>query len=363
MSTDRAGLDESSWKIVGLVILSIRFVQGWIFWGGGSRRFIYDPTKLDPYSSQWMANKLQSAMPGALLGVEHVISFMLQHFFFLYLAIILFSLAELISGLALILGFCTRLAAFTTTVISIALMIIFGWQGTTCMDEWTMAVSNLAMGLTLILSGSASYSIDSWLLKRKPYLAKKSWFRILASGALSLPTLKKISLGFFVFIILFTLGTYNYYRGAILSHYHAGPVSAYAYHLQLSDGKVTADGTVTFNLYVNAGASAAPTYLVRIELLTAEGKLLENWEQQQLSLLTPQQIINKYSYNIIKPGPYGIIAPVSAAATIILSSGTKVSPGKYQLQVYTIDGHRWDTSVIFAKEAAAPVISAKAGIS
>lgn len=30
-----------NWQIAGYVILCIRFVQGWIFWGGGSRRFIY----------------------------------------------------------------------------------------------------------------------------------------------------------------------------------------------------------------------------------------------------------------------------------------------------------------------------------
>jgi hypothetical protein len=35
-------------RIAGLAVLSIRFIQGFIYWGGGSRRFIYAPAKLDP---------------------------------------------------------------------------------------------------------------------------------------------------------------------------------------------------------------------------------------------------------------------------------------------------------------------------
>ncbi|WP_197423983.1 TQO small subunit DoxD [Bradyrhizobium valentinum] len=52
-------------RSAALALLSIRFIQGFIYWGGGSRRFIYAPAKLDPNAASWMANKLQSAMPGA----------------------------------------------------------------------------------------------------------------------------------------------------------------------------------------------------------------------------------------------------------------------------------------------------------
>jgi hypothetical protein len=52
--------------------------------GGGSRRFIYAPAKLDPNAASWMANKFQSAMPGALLGTDHIIAFLLHHFYPLY---------------------------------------------------------------------------------------------------------------------------------------------------------------------------------------------------------------------------------------------------------------------------------------
>src|ERR1700719_2778354 len=70
-------------QIAAVALLSIRFIQGFVYWGGGSRRFIYAPAKLDPHAASWMANKFQSAMPGALLGTDHIIAFLLHHFYLL----------------------------------------------------------------------------------------------------------------------------------------------------------------------------------------------------------------------------------------------------------------------------------------
>ena len=38
-------------RLAALGLLSIRFIQGFIYWGGGSRRFIYAPAKLDPHAA------------------------------------------------------------------------------------------------------------------------------------------------------------------------------------------------------------------------------------------------------------------------------------------------------------------------
>src|ERR1700726_2394249 len=90
--------DQRVWRIAGISLLSVRIIQGFIYWGGGSRRFIYGPSKLDPNATTWMANKFQTAMPGALFGTDHIISYMLTHFWLLYAGVILFSAAELIVG-------------------------------------------------------------------------------------------------------------------------------------------------------------------------------------------------------------------------------------------------------------------------
>ena len=176
---------DHGWRAAAIALLAVRFIQGWIYWGGGSRRFIYGPQKLVPHG-QWMAHKFQSAMPGAILGTEHLIAYLLQHFWLLYASIIVFSAGELIAGLLLMAGLFSRLCAALTSVFSIALMLMFGWQGATCMDEWTMAAANLGMGVTLILAGAGAYSLDNRLLARYPALAEKSWFRWLC-GSLPLP--------------------------------------------------------------------------------------------------------------------------------------------------------------------------------
>ena len=166
----------SSWELVAYAMLAVRFVQGFIYWGGGSRRFIYAPSKLDPHAAHWMANKFQTAMPGALLGMGSVISFMLHHFVLLYAGVIVFSAAELIAGLMLMLGLYTRAAALVSMGFSVVLMLMFGWQGATCIDEWTMASCNLAMGATLLLAGSGAWSLDNVLLRRKPQRAQSRGF-------------------------------------------------------------------------------------------------------------------------------------------------------------------------------------------
>src|ERR1700752_85601 len=142
---------QHDWRIAAIALLSTRFIQGFIYWGGGSRHFIYAPSKLDPSAPSWMANKFQTAMPGALFGTDHLISFLLTHFYMLYAGVILFSAAELIVGAMLMTGLLTRLAALFLIGFSVLLMLMFGWQGATCIDEWTMAACKLAMGPSLLL--------------------------------------------------------------------------------------------------------------------------------------------------------------------------------------------------------------------
>lgn len=336
--------DQLNGQLIGWVILCIRFVQGWIFWGGGSRRFIYDPQKLNPYAPQWMANKIQSAMPGALFDLSSVVSFLLHHFILLYVAIIGFSLLELLSGVGLILGFCTRAAAMVTAVISIILMLLFGWQGSTCLDEWTMAVSNLSMGLALILAGSSVYSLDAWFIKRRPHLLQKRWFLLLNSGPWAFTSLRRTAIVFFIFTVIFTVGTYDFYRGAVFSRYHAGPVSADVFHLSLSNGQLDANGSVRFKLNVDAGPSTVPAYIVRIELLDSTNKIVETWTASTLRALPKTALLNHYHYNKIDTGMYGLVAPESAEAEILLPGQqfTRLSSGSYLLQLYTIDGKRWN---------------------
>ncbi|MHB1284620.1 MAG: TQO small subunit DoxD, partial [Metallibacterium scheffleri] len=213
------------WRMAAIALLAVRFVQGWIYWGGGTRRFIYAPSKLDT-AGHWMAYKFQTAMPGALLGTDHLVAWLLQHFTLLYLGVVVFSAVEMIAGAMLIIGLFTRLAAVATIGLSIVLMLLFGWQGATCIDEWTMAAANFAIGITLFLAGGGAYSVDSWLAARKPRLAGSGWFNWIG-GASLLPiserAFKRLALVLFWIAVAFIVLTYNYYRGSIITPFHGGP--------------------------------------------------------------------------------------------------------------------------------------------
>jgi thiosulfate dehydrogenase [quinone] large subunit len=339
-------------RIAALGLLSIRFIQGFIYWGGGSRRFIYAPAKLDPHAASWMANKFQSAMPGALLGTDRIIAFLLHHFYLLYAALILFSAAELITGLFLMAGFLTRAAALTSIGLSVVLMLMFGWQGATCIDEWTMAACNLAIGATLMLGGSGAFSVDSALLARRPQIAERGWFRW-TSGALPLPvkaaTFQKLALAVFAGTVVFNVATYNYYRGSVVTPFHGGPVSPSKHHLDLTDGVVLPNGVVRFHAYLDGGTPEAPSNVMTAVLKSNDGSVLEQWDGTALSHLPASAITNEFAYNRFAPGPFGLRAEMGAMATITLPAASGTDTGSLRnaatLQLRTVNGNTFNVAV------------------
>ena len=351
---------QRAWRIAAIAMLSTRIVQGFIYWGGGSRRFIYAPEKLNPDAPTWMANKFQTAMPGALFGTDHLISFLLHHFWLLYAGVILFSAAELIVGAMLMTGALTRVAALVSMGFSVLLMAMFGWQGATCIDEWTMAACNLAMGATLLLAGSGVWSIDNVLVRRNPALATKPWFRWMA-GSLPLPVkdiaFRNLALTVLAFVLIFDIGTYSYYRGSVVTPFHGGPVSPTKHHLALSDATALPDGGVRFHVYLDAGTPEAPVHVVSADLLAADKQPIAHWDAAALSALPKTAFANDYAYNKFAPGPFGIRAPMGAAATVTLTSPRPAAAGPAGarfLRLTDVDGRSFSVALGVEAPARAP---------
>jgi thiosulfate dehydrogenase (quinone) len=342
---------QRAWRTAALAMLSVRVIQGFIYWGGGSRRFIYGPSKLNPDAPTWMANKFQTAMPGALFGTDHLISFMLQHFWLVYAGVILFSAAELVFGAMLIAGALTRVAALVSMGLSIVLMAMFGWQGATCIDEWTMAACNIAMGATLLLGGSGAWSLDNVLLRRNPALAAKPWFRWMA-GSLPLPLketgFRTLALAVLAFVLVFDIGTYSYYRGSVVTPFHGGPVSPTKHHLALSDATLLPDEGVRFHVYLDAGTPEAPVHVVAADLLGADRQSIAHWDAAALSALPRTAFANDYAYNKFAPGPFGIRAPMGAAATVTLprprAAAALATRARY-LRLTDVDGRSFSVAL------------------
>jgi uncharacterized membrane protein YphA (DoxX/SURF4 family) len=349
-SAQATGNDMSSWRLVGVVLLCVRFVQGWIYWGGGSRRFIYAPSKLDPSAPHWMAHKFQTAMPGALLGMEHVVSYLLQHFYLLYAGVIFFSAVELFAGLFLMLGFLTRISALATMGLSFVLMLLFGWQGATCIDEWTMAACNFAMGAALFIGGAGAHSLDAWLLKRRPGLAAGR-FKWIGSGALPDNVVGSLGKALLMVTVPFVVLTYNYYRGSVIGPFHPGPVSPSKHHMSLTQGAVSANGGISFHAYLDGGTADVPAHIIRIALRTADGKPVETWTGAQLESLGKAAFSNEYAYNKFETGLDSIEAEVGAKATIALPPSIpnlELSPGRFVIVAITIDAKKFQTEAIFS---------------
>jgi len=232
---------------------------------------------------------------------------------------------------------------------SVLLMAMFGWQGATCIDEWTMAACNLAMGASLLLAASGAYSLDNVLLHRNPALAGKQWFRWM-SGSLPLPQTDggfgKLALAVLAFVVIFNVGTYNYYRGSVLTPFHGGPVSPTKHHLTLSQAELLPDGSVRFHVYLDAGTPEAPAHVVAADLLNGEKHPVADWDAAVLSKLPKTDFANDYAYNKFEPGPYGILAKMGAAATVILpvpASGT--SAGARYIQLTDVDGRTFSATL------------------
>lgn len=340
---------DAAWRAAAVALLSVRFIQGFIYWGGGSRRFIYAPAKLNPDATSWMANKFQTAMPGALLGTDHLIAYLLQHFWLLYPAVILFSAAELVVGLMLMAGLMTRGAALASVGFSVMLMLMFGWQGATCIDEWTMAASNLAMGATLTLAGSGTYSLDNVLLRHYPALAEKGWFRWLG-GALPLPmsgaAFRNAALAVLAATVVFNVATYDHYRGSVYSAFHGGPVSPSKHHITLNDATLLPDGAVSVHAYLDGGTPEAASHIVDAALLGSDDTVLEHWDMTALSRLPKQAIGNDFAYNKFAPAPYGLAAEVGAMATITLPAQAGATPANAaRLRLTTVSGTAFEAPV------------------
>ncbi len=342
--------DQSTvFRMSGAAVLAIRFILGWIYWGGGTRRFIYAPQKLNPHAHSWMANKLQGGMPGAVLGLGHVLSAILHHPELVYALLVLVSAVELICGIGLILGVLTRASAILSIALSVSLMLVFGWQGATCIDEWTMAASTFAMGCTIFAAGSGVWSIDSWLLRRNPALADAGWFRWFGSAPFNARETEGWGKGLAIVAALFTLVFYNYYRGSIFTKFHGGPVSAGKHHISLSRATLHKDGRLKVFAYLDGGTPAVPSHVVKVVVEGPKG-VVEAWQGKDLEGAVEGHIKNVYRYNKFAPGLFGLKAKMGAKAWITLrpTAVMHIKAGHYTVLFENINGKMFETKAMLS---------------
>ncbi len=326
---------------MGIVTLGVRLVLGFVFYSAGIRRFFCSPEKLDPHSAAYMAYKINHAMPGALFGVDKLIDYILRHPELLYILIIGITLVELIAGLGLMFGLLTRFCAVISLLLSLKLMLIFGWLGSTCLDEWTMSAYSFAMGCCLLVAGGGKYSMDYVMESHSKTWKNSRILQTLGGINISHRLSKRLSIILAVVAFLYVIGFYHYLHGC-----NFGPVehrvNMTKHNIAITQLHVTSNN-VTFDAYVNAGPDTQGAYVVDARLQNAKGETLARWSASSLKTLPMQDIHNRYTFSKFSEDQAGLTGATGAKAhiTLPLPQSAQLQPGPYRLTLESIDGRQW----------------------
>jgi len=220
--------------------------MGFVFASAAWRRFVNVPAKLDIDSPKDVANKLVEAAPGS--PIEGLVHFVLSRPQLTEIATYAMTIGEALVGLGLIFGFLTRLSAIGAALLNVALMLIFGWQGYECLDEWTMAALGFAISISVMLYGPGLYALDN-VLGVDPL---RSWFT------------KRVGIALMAVSVAFTVGFYDYYFGIAHLERRTG-VEAYRI---VAEPAPQPDAAI---LYVNAGSSTNGAYVRSITFKLESG--------------------------------------------------------------------------------------------
>ena len=338
----------NNWTLLGLSMLGVRLVQGWVYWAGASRRLIYSEGKLDPSSSEYMAYEMNKTIPGAIFGSGDALSYLMHSPSLLHMAIIVFTLIELFVGVGLILGLFTRFFGLISVCLAISLMLMYGWLGSTCVDEWTMAANSFAMGLGIMTTGSGRWwSMDYWLLNKYQKCSEWSIFPWLFSGPLPIITITRFAKIGGVMTILFAAGFYGYLRGAVFSPMMA-KTNPKNHHIALTHSELSRSGDLIFSAYVDAGPDTQGDYVVGVSIIDEQGQEIEVWDGKTLNELSKTNFENEYKYSTFETTQYGFVGVVGARAKIFLPHQKQIdlAPGTYQVILLSIDGKLWSTHSI-----------------
>ena len=230
----------------GLAMRAGEIAMGFIFLTGGWRRFYNVPDKHDIESVKHLSGKLAQAAPGS--PIESTIHWVLYNKPIAEFSVYFMSTAEVVVGLGLIFGFMTRIAGVGSALLNVALMLIFGWMGYECLDEYTMSALGFAISISVIIYGASSYSLDN-RLGIDPFGKYMT---------------KNLAIGLTVISALVTVGFYEYYFGII------------NFKKRTSDRvySIVAEPTGKADLstlYVNAGGSSTAAYVKSITFSLEDG--------------------------------------------------------------------------------------------
>ncbi len=251
-----------------------------------------------------------------------------------------FTLVEAVVGLLLILGLGTRLMSVGVFFLALGILLGSGWLGTTCLDEWQIGVLGVSSGFVLFLTGSGAYSLDHFLMTRPYAFTRTRWFTWLGSGHLPVKNLPFTVLVMPCGILGLTLFTNQYFHGGVLGTLHNKSVKP-----KVEISHIEQHGShLTFQLFRVEGADVYGSFLIGIEVLDENNKVIKSITQKELAEFPTHRIHNHYVTKI-KPGQHSLIIPLGAKADIALDLRGVPIKENYSLKLIDISGIEWTAPI------------------
>ena len=138
----------------------------------------------------------------------------------------------------------------------------------------------------MFLAGSGDYSLDNRFGLNDECREFTAWMPWIFSGPLPAETARKLALWLGIACAAFTVLSYHILFGAVVSPLHSR-TNFHRHNIAMSAPSVAADGSVTFEAYVDAGPDTGAAYVVAATLLDGSGQKLAQWDGAALAALTP----------------------------------------------------------------------------
>lgn len=144
-------------------MVPLRFIIGFQFLAAWFRRYVNEPSKMDPKSSSNMAHKLSTMIPHAMPPIRQLLNALVMHPNTTWHFLIIFSFIEFAVGLCLMTGTLTRIAALGAALLSFGMLFGNGWLGTACVDEFQIGSVEGIAAMVLMFTGAGTFGVDVWL--------------------------------------------------------------------------------------------------------------------------------------------------------------------------------------------------------
>jgi len=339
-------MEKETKNYVGGIMLPLRLVTAWLFLSAVLRRFILAPGKHEFLSQQWLGHKINTFFPHANEPFKSGLDFLLQNPVGLDIFTYVFTFSELILGILLAMGFLSRFTGVFLVALAAGLMHTAGWLGPTCLDEWQIASLLVTIGAVMAISGSGSWSIDAWLIKKKPGLRSKKWWNILAQPNFETekPLFRKIAITLATVITIYVVGMNQVHHGGVW-----GPLHNYSKKpgITLSNASIIDAKTFSFTAFRDKGPEAYGSFIIKIEIKKETGETIHTFKDEYLKNMPGDQFTNKY-VNKIHTGDHSLVIPLGAQGdlTFKLPEGKKLTPTKeYTIEMTEIGGRTFTIKV------------------